>query len=175
MTCCQFAPNGWLLATGASNGLFLLFDVFTGECVAKKRIGPAAHDGGINTIAVQPLQQTTPTVGGAGGGKEVYQFATAGNDNSVKFWQVECDGVANGKREFEEGGRGKEGVMEGGGQGRKERWREGGKKRERRVRGESYEEGRERVRGRGREGEDGRGGGREKNGEWRGRSDVWRE
>ena len=108
MTCCQFAPNGWLLATGASNGQFLLFDVFTGECVAKKRIGPAAHDGGINTIAVQPLPLVTPTVGGDGGEKEAYQFATAGNDNLIKLWKVECDGVVNGKREFwgREGGSG---------------------------------------------------------------------
>lgn len=110
VTCCQFAPNGWLLATGASNGQFLLFDVFTGECVAKKRIGPAAHDGGINSIAVQHLPLVTPTVGGEE--KEVYQFATAGNDNLVKLWQVECDGVVNGKREL---GRGEEGG-EGGGE-----------------------------------------------------------
>lgn len=102
VTCCQFAPNGWLLGTGASNGLFFLFDVFTGECVARKRIGPAAHDGGINALAVRPLQQATPI---ERGGKEVYQFATVGNDCSVKLWKVECDEVVAGKSEWRFGGR----------------------------------------------------------------------
>lgn len=101
MTCCQFAPNGWLLATGASNGQLLLFDVFTGSCVAKKRIG-SAHDGAINSIAVQPPQQATPLPEGgvptsdsavdAGGGAERVRFflASAGNDCVVKIWRVEC-------------------------------------------------------------------------------------
>ena len=94
VTCCLFFPNGWLLATGALDGKFFLFDAFSGKCVSKKRT--SIHDGGINTIALQPFElgdtssvnQSLPKPDQFSTGGQNYHCATAGNDYTTKIWKI---------------------------------------------------------------------------------------
>ena len=73
VTCCGFAPNGWLLASGGSSGDLILFDIFSKRAVAKL----LGHDLGVN--ALKFVSSSSP---------EVVVLATAGNDNTVRMWSV---------------------------------------------------------------------------------------
>ena len=84
VTCCQFAPNGWLLAIGDNSGVFLLFDAFSGKAVSQKQV---AHDGGVRSIALQPPEKSTSSEAPK---ESVYLFATGGEDFSAKVWKVQC-------------------------------------------------------------------------------------
>jgi len=77
VTCCVFAPSGWMLVTSATSGEVILFDVF-----AQRNIGRVlAHDLGVNSMHIAPPSAEL--------GEEEVVLATGGNDNCVRLWKMQ--------------------------------------------------------------------------------------
>ena len=74
VTSCSFAPVGWLLATGGTSGEVILYDVFS----KKNKRKLLAHDLGVNWVEFYPC----------GTAQDKLLLATAGQDNTVKLWNV---------------------------------------------------------------------------------------
>lgn len=83
VTCCGFAPNGWLLASAGSSGDLIFFNVFSKRSLVKL----LGHDLGVNSLQIAPPTATdaTPT---SPAGNEQLTMVTGGNDNMVRLWSV---------------------------------------------------------------------------------------